>query len=36
MEAWLKKMDREGRCPRCGKLLYWSVRDCPDCRTHIK
>ena len=36
MEAWLDKKDREGRCPSCGKLLYWFVRDCPDCNTHIK
>jgi len=35
-DAWLEKMDREGRCPQCGKLLYWFVRDCPDCHTHIK
>jgi len=36
MEAWLEKMDREGRCPQCGRRLYWFVRDCPDCHTHIK
>jgi hypothetical protein len=36
MDAWLEKMDREGRCPQCGKLLYWFVRGCPDCHTHIK
>ncbi len=36
MDAWLEKRDREGRCPQCRKLLYWSVRDCPDCHTHIK
>jgi len=35
-DAWLEKMDGEGRCPQCGKLLYWFVRDCPDCHTHIK
>jgi hypothetical protein len=36
LEAGLEKMDREGRCPRCGKRLYWSTRECPDCHAHIK
>jgi hypothetical protein len=36
IESWLEKMGREGRCPRCGKRLYWFVRDCPDCHAFIK
>jgi hypothetical protein len=36
LEAGLDKMDREGRCPQCGKRLYWSTRVCPDCHTRRK
>jgi hypothetical protein len=36
LEAGLEKMDREGRCPQCGKRLYWHTRVCPDCHTRIK
>ena len=35
-EEWLEKMDREGRCPQCGKRLYWHTRVCPDCHTRRK
>ena len=36
LETWLEKVEKEGRCPQCGKRLYWFVRDCPECHTHIK
>jgi uncharacterized OB-fold protein len=36
LETWFEKMEQEGRCPQCGKRLYWFVRDCPDCHAHIK
>ena len=36
LEAWLGKMDKEGRCPQCGKRLYWFTRVCPDCHTRRK
>jgi hypothetical protein len=29
-------VDREGRCPQCGKRLYWFTRVCPDCHTRIR
>ena len=35
VEAWLKKQDREGRCPQCGKMLYWYDRICSGCQTPI-
>lgn len=36
VEAWLQKKDREGRCPACGKTLYWHVRQCPACHGPIE
>ena len=36
LNAWLEKVDREGRCPQCGKRVYWFTRVCPDCHTHIR
>jgi hypothetical protein len=36
VEVWLEKVDRENRCPQCGKRLYWHTRDCPDCQAHIR
>ena len=35
-EAWLKKKDQEGRCPRCRQRVYWSTRACPACGTQIR
>ena len=36
IEAWLEKKEREGRCPQCGKRLYWFTRRCPDCRAPVR
>jgi hypothetical protein len=35
IEEWLEKQDRSGRCPQCGKVLYWYARECPACRSPI-
>ena len=32
IEKWLEKQDRSGRCPNCGKMLYWYARECPACQ----
>ena len=36
IEAWLEKKEKEGRCPQCGKRLYWFARICPKCQTSIR
>jgi endogenous inhibitor of DNA gyrase (YacG/DUF329 family) len=32
IEKWLEKQDKSGRCPNCGKMLYWYTRECPACQ----
>jgi hypothetical protein len=36
IEDWLEKREKEGRCPQCGRRLYWFVRVCPDCGSRIQ
>jgi hypothetical protein len=36
IEAWLAKQEKGGRCPQCGKRLYWFTRVCPGCQTQIR
>jgi len=36
VKAWVEKQEEAGRCPRCGKRLYWFTRVCPVCHTQIK
>ena len=36
MGAWLQKQERDGRCPECGKRLYWFARVCPECKTEVR
>ncbi len=36
VDAWLEVQDKAGRCPECGKRLYWFARECPVCRTGIQ
>ena len=31
IEKWLVVQEKAGQCPRCGTMLYWHVRECPDC-----
>ena len=35
IEDWLEKQDREGRCPKCGRVPYWFDRKCTNCQTLI-
>ena len=35
-ESWLEKKNAEGRCPRCGKRVYWYTRACPGCGADIR
>jgi hypothetical protein len=36
IEKWVEKQDKSGRCPHCGKALYWHARECPACRSLIE
>jgi hypothetical protein len=36
VERWVEKQDQSGRCPNCGKALYWYARECPACRSFIE
>jgi len=36
LETWLAQQDQGGRCPRCGKRLYWFTRHCPVCQSRIR
>ena len=36
IESWLEKQEKGGRCPQCGKRLYWFTRVCPKCQTKIR
>jgi hypothetical protein len=36
IEKWLEKQDKLGRCPHCGKMLYWYIRECPSCRFQLE
>jgi hypothetical protein len=34
--SWLDRQERSGRCPNCGKMLYWYARKCPACQFTIE
>jgi hypothetical protein len=36
IEKWVEKQSREARCPECGTVLYWFVRECSNCRAQVK
>jgi predicted amidophosphoribosyltransferase len=36
IEAWVEQQDKAGRCPECGKRLYWFARVCPACHSPLK
>ncbi|MBN1828770.1 MAG: DUF3795 domain-containing protein [Deltaproteobacteria bacterium] len=36
IERWLEDQKKAGKCPSCGKRLYWFVRECPDCHNRIR
>jgi hypothetical protein len=36
IEDWLEKQDRASRCSKCGKVLYWFDRKCPDCQIPVQ
>ncbi len=36
IEQWVAEQEKAGRCPHCGKNLYWFSRVCPDCQNGIK
>jgi len=36
IEDWVEKKEKEGRCPHCGKRLYWFTLECPKCHTKIR
>ena len=36
VEQWAEEQDKAGRCPECGKALYWFVRECPRCQAQLR
>ena len=36
VERWVEKQATAGRCPQCGKELYWFSRQCPICHTKTR
>ena len=36
IEQWAEEQERAGRCPQCGKRLYWYSRKCPKCHTRVR
>ena len=36
IEQWVEEQEKKGRCPQCGKRLYWFTRQCPICNIKIR
>jgi hypothetical protein len=36
IEQWVQKQEKAGRCPQCGKRLYWFTLECPNCHTKVR
>jgi uncharacterized OB-fold protein len=36
VERWAEDQQGKGRCPECGKTLYWFTRKCPSCHTTVR
>ncbi len=36
IDAWAEIKEKTGRCPQCGKRLYWFSLTCPQCHAEIK
>lgn len=36
VERWVQEQERAGRCPQCGKRLYFFTRECPSCQKQIR
>jgi hypothetical protein len=36
IEAWVKAQDEAARCSKCGEILYWFDRECPNCKQQMK
>jgi hypothetical protein len=36
VEAWVKRQEKAGSCPTCGKRLYFFTRECPACHTKVR
>ena len=36
IDSWLVKQEKAGRCPECGKKLYWFTRICSHCQAKIR
>jgi len=33
IERFVEEQEKKGQCPRCGKKLYWYLRECPNCHS---
>ena len=36
IEQLIEKQEKSGRCPQCGRRLYWFSRVCPGCHTQVR
>jgi hypothetical protein len=36
VEEWVNRQEKAGKCPSCGKRLYFFTRECPVCHTKIR
>lgn len=36
IERWLQRQQQAGRCPQCGRMIYWHDRQCPACQKQIE
>jgi len=36
IDAWIEKQEKAGRCPECGKMLYWYDLQCSNCQSPVQ
>jgi hypothetical protein len=36
IEDWVKNQEKLAPCPKCGKRLYWFVRNCSECGVQVR
>ena len=36
IERFVEEQEKKGKCPQCGKRLYWYLRECPICHIRVE
>ncbi|MFC1886036.1 DUF3795 domain-containing protein [Thermodesulfobacteriota bacterium] len=36
IEPWVEKQEAAAKCPGCGEMLYWHVRECGNCHAKVR